>query len=116
MPKARHTAATQRWHAAAHRTAPELSVMAAVLQVRVLSGQLRDAQNLLITKDRAAAVAAAAAGLKGGAAAAAGLGDPAAAVAAQRKAAELTRELCRCGASGFVLKVGNVGTDIHRCA
>jgi hypothetical protein len=67
------------------------------LQVRVLSGQLRDAQNLLITKDRAAAVAAAAAGLKGGAAIAAGLGDPAAAVAAQRKAAELTRELCRCG-------------------
>jgi hypothetical protein len=65
------------------------------LQVRVLSGQLRDAQNLLITKDRAAAVAAAAAGLKGGAAVAAGLGDPAAAVAAQRKAAELTRELCR---------------------
>jgi hypothetical protein len=67
------------------------------LQVRVLSGQLRDAQNLLITKDRAAAVAAAAAGLKGGAAVAAGLGDPAAAVAAQHKAAELTRELCRFG-------------------
>lgn len=62
----------------------------------MLAGQLRDAQNLLIAKDRAAAVAAAAAGLKGGAAAAAGLGDPAAAVAAQRKAAELTRELCRC--------------------
>lgn len=65
-------------------------------QVRVLSGQLRDAQNLLITRDRAAAVAAAAAGIKGGALAAASLGDPAAMVAAQRKAAELQRELCRC--------------------
>jgi hypothetical protein len=99
-------------------TAPELSLMAAVLlQVRVLSGQLRDAQNLLITKDRAAAVAAAAAGLKGGAAVAAGLGDPAAAVAAQRKAAELTRELCRCGPFGFLFKVGICGfTEIHRCA
>lgn len=60
------------------------------LQVRVLSGQLRDAQNLLISRDRAAAVAAAAAGFKG----AGGLGDPAAAAAAQRKAAELQRELC----------------------
>lgn len=60
----------------------------------MLSGQLRDAQNLLISKDRSTAVAAAAAGLKG--AAVTGLGDPAAAVAAQRKAAELQRELCRC--------------------
>lgn len=59
----------------------------------MLSGQLRDAQNLLISRDRAAAVAAAAAGLK-----ASGLsgklGDPAAAAATQRKAAELQRELC----------------------
>jgi hypothetical protein len=62
------------------------------LQVRVLSGQLRDAQNLLISRDRAAAVAAAAAGFKG--AAGGGLGDPAAAAAAQKKAAELQRELC----------------------
>jgi hypothetical protein len=63
--------------------------------VRVLSGQLRDAQNLLISRDRAAAVAAAAAGLQGGAVAAASLGDPAGMVAAQKRAAELMRELCR---------------------
>jgi hypothetical protein len=64
------------------------------MQVRVLSGQLRDAQNLLISRDRAAAVAAAAAGFKPGPLSAK-LGDPAAAAAAQKKAAELQRELCR---------------------
>lgn len=63
------------------------------LQVRVLSGQLRDAQNLLISRDRAAAVAAAAAGAKG-AVLPAKLGDAAAAAASQKKAAELQRELC----------------------
>jgi hypothetical protein len=72
-------------------------------QVRVLSGQLRDAQNLLIARDRAAAAAAAAAGLQGkrvcDGGAAASLGDPAAeaaaAAAAAARAAELQRALGR---------------------
>lgn len=62
----------------------------------MLSGQLRDVQNLLMSRDRAAAVAAAAAaagGSKGGLLSAR-LGDPASAVTAQKKAAELQRELC----------------------
>jgi hypothetical protein len=63
-----------------------------LLQVRVLGGQLREAQNLLISRDRAAAAAAAAVGVKGSALAL--LGDPTALAAAQKKAAELQRELC----------------------
>lgn len=59
----------------------------------MLSGQLRDAQNLLISRDRAAALAAAAANAKG-AVLPATLGDAAAAAASQKKAAELQRELC----------------------
>lgn len=71
---------------------------------------MRDAQNLLISKDRAVAVAAAAAGLKGSAVS--GLGDAAAMVAAQRKTAELQRELCRCGPQMLSI-VDNYG--VHMC-
>lgn len=59
----------------------------------MLSAQLRDAQNLLISRDRAASVAAAAAGVKG-IRVPGRLGDPATIAAAQKKAAEMQRELC----------------------
>lgn len=76
------------------KEATEAELAAARAEVRVLAGQLRDAQNHLIRKDRAAAAAALAAGVKGSTAfSAAGLGDPAAAAAAVRRAEELEREL-----------------------
>lgn len=66
------------------------SVSLLLLQVRTLSTQLRDAQNLLISKDKAVAAAARRQG--------AHLSEDAEALLSkeQRRAAELTRELCRC--------------------
>lgn len=78
------------------------------LQARTLAAQLRDAQNLVMLRERAL-MAAERRGAQG-AAAGAGGGHSDAALREQKRAAELQRELCTCvGAGRHVARRGSDG-------